>query len=146
MNEETQYRLGNGSVAIFLAAAGFADALTFVPALGDFVDPIFWGCALFYLWHKGLGLVNGKRIAVETISFVAELIPGVQELPTIFIAAVAIVVMSRTEDKTGIKIPGKGSTSRPHLNHNGVRLPETNTTTATSRPKGRITTYNGADK
>ncbi len=130
MNEETKYRLGNGSVAIFLAAAGFSDALTFIPAVGDIVDPIFWACAVAYLWHKGLGIVNGKRIAVEAISFIAELIPGVQEFPTIFIAAVAIVVMSRTEDKIGIKIPGKGGVggnpARPHLNHNGVRLPPEN--------------------
>lgn len=123
-NGKPQYRLRGASVFLFLIAAGFADLLTFIPFVGDVVSPIFWFCAAVYLWKKGLGFINGKRLAVETISFIAELIPAVQEFPTIFIAAVAIVVMSRVEDKTGIKMPLKGGKGRNPMNKNGMRLPD----------------------
>ncbi len=144
MEEKPQYRLKNGSVFAFIAVAAFADLTTLVPFVGDFVGPVFWGLTTVYLWKKGLGLVNGKRLAAEGISFIAELIPGVQEFPTILLASIAIVAMSRIEDKTGIKIPTKGaSRARSPANHNGIRLPETQTTTTNnSGGKGHVTTYN----
>ncbi|HTK32979.1 MAG TPA: hypothetical protein VL335_00320 [Candidatus Paceibacterota bacterium] len=126
MKEKQTYRLKNGAVALFLMAAGVADLTTLIPFVGDFVGPIFWTLAAVYLWRKGLGLVNAKRLGAELISFVCELIPGVQEFPTIFIASVAIVAMSRIEDKTGFKIPlkGKGVKGRVPVNHDGVRAPQ----------------------
>ncbi|MES2314615.1 MAG: hypothetical protein V4524_01610 [Patescibacteria group bacterium] len=152
MKEKPQYHLDNGAIFKFLAVAGFADLITFIPITGDFVSPVFWLCASLYLWKKGLGLINARRLGVELISFIAELIPGIQEFPTILAAAIAIVVMSRIEDKTGFKIPLKGRGTNSPVNNNRVRLPETqtgnsyipNTTSGTgsSGGKGRVINYN----
>ncbi|MDD5165474.1 MAG: hypothetical protein PHG25_02980 [Candidatus Pacebacteria bacterium] len=123
MEGKHQYRIKNA--AIILVVAGFADALTFIPGAGDIVAFIYWPLAAVYFWKNGLGFVNGRRLAVEAISFVAELIPVAQEFPTIFAATAAIVAMSRVEDKTGFKIPLKGGGNRrAPVNHGGVRLPQ----------------------
>lgn len=122
MNEQTEYRIKNATVIYILA--GFADALTFIPGAGDVIAFVYWPLAAVYFWKKGLGFVNGRRIATGAISFVAELIPIAQAFPTILVATIAIVAMSRTEDKTGIKLPlkGKGNMRSPK-NVGGTRLP-----------------------
>lgn len=120
-----------GIFLIFLAFV--ADVLTLIPLAGDFVGWIFWAIMAIIFWKLGLGLVNWRRFVPALISTVAELFPAVQELPTIIAGMVAILILSRIEDKTGLKVfPSKSKpgvtpprVKRVPPNQNGVRISRT---------------------
>ena len=124
MDENKKKRIGNIASAVLIIAALIADLFSLIPFVGDFVGPIFWIGASVYFWKSGLGLVNGRRLATSVISMVAELIPGVQEFPTIVAGMIIIVAMTRVEDKTGISLnPAKGGKLGPKANIAGTRMP-----------------------
>jgi hypothetical protein len=129
--QKTKYRIGTVAVILLIVTAVIADLITLIPIAGDIVGPLYWIIVSVYLWKAGLGFVNGRRLAVEAISIVAELIPVVQELPAILAGVIAIIIMTRIEDRTGISLnplKKKGVTpprmSRQPLNSTpGVRPP-----------------------
>ncbi|HEY9583862.1 MAG TPA: hypothetical protein VJI66_02790 [Candidatus Paceibacterota bacterium] len=133
-NKKVNYRIGALAIVLLVALAGIFDLLSLIPFVGDIVGPIFWIIASIYFWKAGLGLVNGKRLATAAISLIAELIPAVQELPMILAGIVAIIIMTRIEDKTGISLnplskkPGvtPPRNQRRPANVDGVRLPRNN--------------------
>ncbi len=119
-----KYRIGAVGIVFLVALATLADLFSLIPFVGDIVGPIFWICASVYLWKIGCGLLNARRLATSLISMVAEMIPIVQELPLILAGMIAVIVMVRMEDKTGISIPGIGDKkSGSHLVQNGVNPP-----------------------
>ncbi|MES2471028.1 MAG: hypothetical protein V4526_02240 [Patescibacteria group bacterium] len=133
--EKTVYRLGILAILALLASAGVADLATLIPLVGTFVGPIYWFIIGLYLWKKGFGLLNWRRIVPGLTSTTAELIPAIQALPTITVGIAIIIIFSRFEDKTGIKvipqvklIPTRPPVikNRPSpLNQNQVRQPGT---------------------
>jgi hypothetical protein len=105
--------------------------LTLIPIVGDIVGPVFWTSIAYYFWKKGLGLFNWRRFVPEIISFIAELIPGVQELPSMFLGMIIIALLTKIEQKTGINPINlvKGKITPPRivrkpLNNGGVRQPK----------------------
>lgn len=138
-NQKKKSRIGLIAIVILVVAALIADLLSLIPFVGDIVGPLFWIGASIYFWQSGLGLVNGRRLATSIISMVAEMIPAIQELPLILAGIIAIIVMVRIEDKTGISltphIAGKGGMplvqnglrspagTPPPLNQGGIRAP-----------------------
>lgn len=104
MDEVKKYHISNVIAIILAIFALVADVFTIIPFVGDFVGPIFWLLASFYFWKNGMGFINGKRGITTVISTIAELIPGIQELPTIFVGMLIIIGTSRLEDKTGISV------------------------------------------
>jgi hypothetical protein len=128
--EETQkkHRIGKLSAVILVVVAIIADLITLIPIAGDIVGPIFWVFAGLYFWKSGLGFVNGKRLVTGAISLVAELIPGIQEFPTIALGMIIIVIMTRFEEKTGISITSlAGGGTKAPLVHGGTRIPSMTT-------------------
>lgn len=129
--KEKKYRIGNVAVTVLGFFAVVADLLTPVPVLGSAIGPIFWVIAGIYFWYAGLGLLNWRKLVPTLISFVAELIPAIQALPTIAAAVAIIIAVSRAEDKTGFKIlptKNKPGFTPPRLNRlpanqEGVRAP-----------------------
>jgi hypothetical protein len=109
MKEKTKYRITFWAGAIFIIVGLIFDLFTLIPFVGDFIGWLFWLGGGYYLYKTGHGLANWKTAVPELISFVAEFIPAVQELPTIFIATIIIVVVSRFEDKTGVSLMPKMS-------------------------------------
>jgi len=104
--------------------AALADLLSLIPFVGSIVGPIYWVCFSIYLWKIGCGLLNARRLATGITSMVIEIIPAFQAFPTILIGTIAIIVMVRTEDKTGITVPGLGSKKPAStLVENGVNPP-----------------------
>ncbi len=109
----------------------FNDLLTLIPIVGDVVGPVFWVGIGYYFWKKGLGIFNWRRFVPEIISFIAELIPGVQELPSMFLGMIIIALLTKIEQKTGINPINlvKGKITPPRivrkpLNSGGVRQPK----------------------
>ena len=99
------YRLGITAIAVLIFTAAIADLICLIPFAGDFVGPVYWVLVSIFLYTKGFGILNARRFATSAISMVAEMIPGVQELPIILVGVIIVIVFSRIEDKTGIKIP-----------------------------------------
>jgi hypothetical protein len=119
-----KHQISNLAVVTLTMLATVSDLLSLIPFVGDFVGPIFWVGASVYFWKSGMGFVNGKRLATGAISLVAEMIPAIQEFPTIVAGMIIIIVMTRFEDKTGIKLPTPGTSStRTPLNVGEVRMP-----------------------
>lgn len=137
MENKKTYRIGTLAIVIFLTIAIVFDLFTLIPLVGDFLGWIFWFGASVYLWKSGHGLANWKILTPEIISITGELIPGIQELPTIIASSLIIIIMSRIEDRTGFsllpkttkKLPG---TTPPRLNkprfnrQEGIRYPNQN--------------------
>ncbi|MDE2188529.1 MAG: hypothetical protein KGJ35_02255 [Patescibacteria group bacterium] len=117
-------KIGNVSAIILLFLAAIADLLCLIPFVGDVVGPVFWIAVAIYLWKIGCGFINPRRLITEVISMIAELIPGVQELPTIIVGVAIIILLVRFEDQTGLSVmkPLSAGGKLP-LNQNGVRLP-----------------------
>ncbi len=126
-NNKPQYRIGILAIVVLFITACIFDGLTFIPFVGDLIAWVFWVGSAIYYWKAGLGLANWKVLVPEILSFAAELVPAVQELPTMIAATVVIVAMSRVEDRFNVSlIPGKKITPArrpPPLNNSGIRPP-----------------------
>ncbi len=130
---KTKYRVSMPMSVLLMGFATVCDLLSLIPFVGDAVGPIFWIIVGIYFWTKGMGILNGRKLAVAVISFVAELIPVVQELPMLLAGIIAMLFIIRVEDKTGksfVKPMSKGITppklKRNPFNNDGVRLPRDN--------------------
>lgn len=129
-------KISNLSAIILIFIAVLADLATLIPFVGDVVGPVFWIGINIYFWTVGMGIINGKKIATSAISLIAEIIPGIQALPSITVAVVAIIIMTRLEEKTGISVASltkrtPGTTpprlKPPKLNsQQGIRYPNKN--------------------
>jgi hypothetical protein len=120
---------------LFLASV--ADLLSLIPFVGAVSSPIFWAYAGYYFWKKGMGFINGKRIATGVLSIVAEAIPVLQALPFAIAGIAIIFLITKIEEKTGISIAPVVGGKKPlnaegmrravakpsPLNQNGVRMP-----------------------
>ncbi len=118
----TNYRLKNTAVVGLLFFATVADIVTLIPIAGDIVAPVFWVLVSIYLYFKGHGILNARRLATSLISMATELIPVIQEFPLLIVGIAVVIVLSRLEDKTGIKasVPGNAP-----LNQGGIRRADT---------------------
>lgn len=126
MAGNTTYRIGNAGVVLLIAGASLADLLSLIPLVGDVVGPLFWICAGFYFYKQGMGVISMRRAIPTIISFVGELIPVVQELPMILGGIIAVIIITRIEDRTGIQLPATKSFTKMNkpLNSGGVRAPQ----------------------
>ncbi|MDQ5893040.1 MAG: hypothetical protein QG640_50 [Patescibacteria group bacterium] len=125
-----KYRIGVLGIIVFVCLAGIFDLLTLIPFVGTLFGWVYFVIFTIYLVKTGHGFINAKTLAPQAISIVAEFIPAVQELPTIIAATIAVIAISRIEDKTGISLmPGSKigvTAARKKINpanKNGVRGP-----------------------
>jgi hypothetical protein len=100
------------------------DVIGIIPGVGDFAGPILMGSLTIYLWRKGYGFVNVKRLAVVGIDTVMEMIPAIQSIPINLVAGtVVILTMAKIQAKTGMPVMGKAGPQKA-LNVQGVRQSE----------------------
>lgn len=143
MEEEVQVKskrkIGNGAAAVLIFVAIVFDLFTLIPFVGDFIGPIFWIGANVYFWMRGMGILNARRLGSAAVSVVIELVPVLQWIPSITAAVIAVIVMTRLEEKTGVPVTSMASKGGPAnsmgrraptgavpppLNSGGMRLPE----------------------
>ncbi|MDB5238822.1 MAG: hypothetical protein JWO00_157 [Candidatus Parcubacteria bacterium] len=134
-------RIGNGMAAVLMLFATVAELLTLIPFAGAIVGPLFWIGAGIYLWHKGCGFLKVGRLVTEAISFIAEMIPVVQELPTIIVGMAIVIALIRLEDKTGVSVMKRfgGKQGRVPLNAGGVRRPQAEEEELAGAPRNQNT-------
>lgn len=130
MGGGVNYRISILASVLLVVLAGIFDILSLIPFVGDFIGPLFWIIASIYFWKIGMGLMNGRKLAVTLVSMAAEMVPVVQELPALMVGITVIIVMTRIEDKTGLTLnPMKKGVTQPRLSRNpfnsqpGVRPP-----------------------
>ncbi len=125
--QQTKYRIGTLAILILFFVASLFDILTIIPGIGTFTGWMFWTGAGIYFWIAGLGIVNWRIALPGLVSLVAEFFPVIQTFPTILGGVLAIIIISRVEDKSKISIFPKakpGVRSPPkivQLNQNGRR-------------------------
>ncbi len=136
MDREIKYRVSTGLGVILIILAGVADLATFIPVVGNFLGFLFWAVMAVVFWKLGLGFINYRRFVPMLISTATEIFPVVSFLPTIIAGMFAILILSRIEDKTGLKIlPSKGNLdiTKPKLR----RVP-VNSTAGVRQPRNTI--------
>jgi hypothetical protein len=133
------HKIGTFSIFILVGGAVLADLVGLIPLFKDITDPIFWILASIYMWHLGLGLLNGRKLAITAVSFVAGMIPVIQEFPELTAGIVAIIIVTRLEEKAdissmsplskgelaGAKTALAGAQQAQALNQDGRRNPNT---------------------
>jgi hypothetical protein len=132
-NSATKGHLSTKNNIVLLLLALVADISTLIPLVGDFVGPIFWISVTIYFWKKGMGIINWRRFAPAIASFITELIPVIQSLPSIIVGMFIVIGLTKLEEKTGISVTSivskKAVVKRPiprvPLNINGYRPPRT---------------------
>ncbi len=133
-NNPKKHRIGNIGATVLIVSAIIADLITLIPLAGDIVGPLFFILSSIYFWKIGLGFATGRRFSTNLGAMIGELIPAVQELPLIAIGAIAIVIMTRAEEKTGVSMMNLGKKpgvtppriQRTPLNQGGMRMPSKN--------------------
>lgn len=112
------------AIAGLIFFATITDLFTLIPLVGDFVAPVYWILVSIYLYFKGFGILNARRLVTSILSMVTEMIPVVQEFPLLLAGTIAIIIFSRMEDKLGTKLkPPTPVPGRNPLNSGGVRKP-----------------------
>ncbi|MEK7213817.1 MAG: hypothetical protein AAB637_01745 [Patescibacteria group bacterium] len=101
MEEKGKKRIDFGMIVIWVVSAVFIDLINLIPFLGGLISSFYWIVFSFYLWKTGHGLLNWKIAISEIISIVVEWIPFLGFLPSTIASTIAIVAISRFEDKTG---------------------------------------------
>lgn len=123
----TNYRIGWGTAAVLIITAGMFDLVGAIPIIGSITGPVYWVSLSAFLFTKGFGLINARRLVTSLISLVIEVIPAVQALPAILAGTVAIIIFARIEDRTGLSLHKKGvvdsGSVRNALNQQGRREP-----------------------
>ncbi len=129
-----KYRISLTASGFLVLLAIIADLISLIPFVGMVSGPTFWVLASWYLWKKGCGLFNARRLATELISSVVEIIPAIQALPAATVGIIAVLLMIRIEDRTGISMKPDsfaGSVRKPHYttdeNGQGIRRPQSST-------------------
>lgn len=102
--EEKKNRIGSGIILILIILAGMVDLINLIPIVGGLVSTGYWIVLSYYLWKTGHGLFNWKVAVPEIISVVVEWVPMVSFLPSVMAGTLAIVAISRFQDKTGINL------------------------------------------
>lgn len=141
--KETKYRIGMGMSIFLICFAGLFDLISLIPGAGTILGPIFWIIIGIYLWTKGMGIINGKRLVTGGLSLVAEIVPVVQELPALVAGIIIVLLIIRIEDRTGLSIvkPIQKGVTPPRISRNPV-----NSTPGVRPPRIKPQNYTASDE
>ncbi len=124
MAEGKTYRIPLKHAIGLIILAGIADLLTLIPFVGILVGPTFWLLmGKLYFSKRGIRMMGGKQGTTRLISMIAEVIPVVQELPTIIVGMIVILVMTYLEDKTGLPVSSVAGAGQGGKVSDGIRRP-----------------------
>ncbi len=131
MEEKKKNRIGFGMIIVLIVSAGIVDIVNIIPIIGGFTTTAYWAAISWYLWKTGHGLFNWKIVIPEIASVVLEWIPYLSFTPSVVVATIGIIFISKFEDKTGISLMPIAAIKKmtlprrsPPLNANpGIREP-----------------------
>lgn len=94
-------RTGLATIVCMPPMALFFDLLSIIPFLGS----IAWVTFTIWFYLLGVSPFNVRRLAVIGTSVIIEMFPKLSLIPSVTIGVIAIIVMVKSEDKLGIKLP-----------------------------------------
>lgn len=105
----SESKIANTTFMLMLATAGFYDLLSIIPVVNWFVAIFAW--MTFGLWFaiSGVGFINPKKLAVWATSALIGIIPALSAVPELTAAIILTVLIVRTEEKLGFKLPMPGT-------------------------------------
>lgn len=126
--QENSPTLGWVSIAILIFLAAICDLISLIPGAGDITGPIYWTLVSIFLWQKGYGFLNPRRLATSGISMLGEIIPVIQSLPLTLVGIIIVIYMLKRRNDSGDKTKttenNKREPQRPKpLNQNERREP-----------------------
>ncbi len=118
MDEEKKQRIGKIMAAALIGTALFIDlfeALLNVVGIGEALSTVISVASdtlfMIWFWMLGIGFVKSpKKLAAMSIQAIMGFIPVINTLPELTIGIMAIVFLTRAEDKGGIVGTLAGST------------------------------------
>jgi len=103
---------------ILVLLAFVCDLLGLIPFVKDVLGTIFWIGASIYFYMIGMGFLNARRLATTAISWIASVIPGIQEIPLELVAGIIVIfIITRVEEKTGLSITSGLLSGKLHGNY-----------------------------
>ena len=105
-NEPRPQRINNITAGFMIAVAIVFDLISIIPFINILVDIVAWLVFGFWFALLGVGFINPRRFAVMATSFIVGAIPVVSTLPELTVAIIVTILMVKSEDKLGIKLPG----------------------------------------
>jgi hypothetical protein len=81
-----------------------------IPGISLLISVIGWSIVNLWLTLLGIGFMNGRRIGTMFTSMIVEAVPVLNILPGFTVAIIAIIIMVKSEEKLGIKLPKVGVT------------------------------------
>lgn len=104
-------RIGTSEAATLLFFAALCDLFSIIPVVNDVL--VFLGqglIALFFFIH-GVNIFSKKKVVPYVIASITEAIPAISAFPTFLLETIIIIVITRIEDKKGIKIGVPGASN-----------------------------------
>jgi hypothetical protein len=101
-------RINSLNAGLLILAAIIFDLLSIIPLINVITAFVAW--LIFGVWFYllGVGFMNPKRFATIAVSLIIGVIPVLSVLPELTVAIIAIIIMVKSEDKFGLKIPLSG--------------------------------------
>jgi hypothetical protein len=108
-NKRKPQRIGIVSIIFLIITAIIFDLISLIPFVNIVSGLIAY--AVFGIWFYilGVGFMNPKRFATAAVSAVIGFIPFLSMLPELTIAVIVVILMVKSEDTLGIKLPGVGA-------------------------------------
>lgn len=101
--------LTGGILVILALVFDFLALVAGIVGLNWVVSWLAWLFFLIFFYFKGVSFAQPKRFGALTISLIIGSIPFVGAIiPEITLAVIATIIMVKSEDKLGIKIPSVG--------------------------------------
>jgi hypothetical protein len=98
--------LNAASLVTFAIFADIVGAIiSLIPGVSILVTIVGWLILNLWFTMLGVGFMDGRRIGTMLASIVVEAMPVLNILPGFTVAVIAIIIMVKSEDKLGIKLP-----------------------------------------
>lgn len=102
---EKRKRIGLLSIIFMPMVAVFFDILDLIPGINLVAGIGFWIVMTLWLTLLGVSMFSVRRLATAGASIIIGVIPFLSALPQLTLATIAIILMVKSEDSLGIKLP-----------------------------------------
>jgi|SRR3989338_3676382 len=106
--EERPKRIDNLTAGFMITTAVFFDLVSLIPIVNIISTPIGYFIIFWWFYNKKVKLFNLKGTIWALVTGTIEFIPAVSILPSITVYTIRTIMMVKSEDGLGIKIPSLG--------------------------------------
>lgn len=106
--EKKESKISDTTAALMIGTAVILDLISIIPVVGQAFASV-GSFVIFLIWFLilGLPLVTPKKLLTTLSAYIIEFIPAISALPAITVGVILMIVLTRAEEKTGIKLLDK---------------------------------------